>query len=55
VKKWRVQVIGSTKHWECDVEAETRDAASEAGVGRLRQEYQDYAGGMDVFAEPDTV
>ena len=55
--KWLVQIdyqnsSGATKHWEGEVEAETADAANEAGVQRLRQERQDVAGGIDTFAEP---
>ena len=55
--RWLVQVdyqdsSGATKHWEGEVEAETVDAANEAGVRRLRQERHDVAGGIDVFAEP---
>jgi hypothetical protein len=55
--KWLVQIdyltsSGATKHWEGDVEAETAEAANEAGVRRLRQERQDVAGGIDAFAEP---
>jgi hypothetical protein len=57
--KWLVQIdyqnsSGATKHWEGEVEAETADAASEAGMHRLRQEREDVAGGIDTFAEPLT-
>jgi hypothetical protein len=55
--KWLVQIdyltsSGTTKHWEGEVEAETVETANEAGVRRLRQEREDVAGGIDVFAEP---
>ena len=55
--KWLVQIdyltsSGATKHWEGEVEAATAEAANEAGIRRLRQERQDVAGGIDVFAEP---
>jgi hypothetical protein len=57
MERWRVQIdyqnaSGGTKHWEGEVEAENAEAATEAGVRRLRQERHDVAGGIDAFAEP---